>query len=138
VTPRIRPASTADVDAVLSVWRESDAAVSATDDAESLRRLIAHDPDALLLAEEAGRIVGTVVAGWDGWRGAIYRLAVLPAARRRGVATALVREAERRLAARGARRIAAIVIDGEEPATAFWRWIGYEPAPQTRYTRTIT
>ena len=42
---------------------------------------------------------GTVIASWDGWRGAMYRLAVLPSLRRRGIAAALVDEGERRLQA---------------------------------------
>jgi len=32
----------------------------------------------VLFAEEEGHIVGTVIGGFDGWRGNIYRLAVHP------------------------------------------------------------
>ena len=82
--------------------------------------------DLFLVAEDAGRLVGTLIAGWDGWRGNMYRLAVLPAYRRQGVATALVGEAERRLRALGARRITALVISDHDWATGFWRAAGYE------------
>ena len=82
--------------------------------------------DLFLVAEDAGRLVGTLIAGWDGWRGNMYRLAVLPAYRRQGVATALVGEAERRLRALGARRITALVIGDHDWATDFWRAAGYE------------
>ena len=82
--------------------------------------------DLFLVAEDAGRLVGTLIAGWDGWRGNMYRLAVLPAYRRQGVATAPVGEAERRLRALGARRITALVIGDHDWATGFWRAAGYQ------------
>jgi ribosomal protein S18 acetylase RimI-like enzyme len=83
--------------------------------------------------------VGTVIAGWDGWRGGIYRLAVVPECRRRGVARALVAEAERQLAARGARRLSAMVARDEPQAVAFWNAArGWEREPRWhRYAKDI-
>lgn len=134
----IRTATEADVDAVLALWREADAIASVSDDPESVRRLLSRDPDALLIAETAGRLIGTIVAGWDGWRGAIYRLAVAPDHRRRGVASALVRASEERLVALGARRIGAIVVHEHDHAIAFWRALGYEhDARVVRYVKTF-
>ena len=66
-----------------------------------------------------GRLVGTMVAGWDGWRGNLYRLAVLP--------LRLVAEAERRLAEKGAIRPSALVMSGHDPAVA----CGSPPATPT-------
>ena len=54
----------------------------------------------VLVAEVDVRVVGSIVGGFDGWRGNIYRLAVHPRFRRRGVARALVVEIESRLRAR--------------------------------------
>ena len=71
-------------------------------------------------------IVGTLIASWDGWRGAMYRLAVSPAMRRRGIAARLVEEGERRIRAKGARRFHLIVLEDEAPAQAFWTAVGYE------------
>ena len=59
-------------------------------------RLVERDLDSLLLAEAGGRIVGSLIVAWDGWRGSFYRLAVHPDWRRRGVATALIRAGPRR------------------------------------------
>jgi len=82
-------------------------------------------------------IAGSVIGAWDGWRGNIYRLAVSPEYRRRGIARALVQEVERELAARGARRFAAVV-EGNHPwAVEFWSSI-YEREPnQLRYVKNI-
>src|SRR6266540_1071211 len=99
----IRPARSDEVEQVLAVWREAEATPSATDNREEILKLLAEPAAVLLVAEAEGRLVGTVIGGWDGWRGNIYRLAVLPAYRRRGIARALVGEAERRLSSMGAR-----------------------------------
>ena len=106
-------------------WRVAEAEPSVTDDPGSVRRLIAHDPDSLIMAEIDGRVVGTVIAGFDGWRGNLYRLAVNPTFRRGGMALALVAEAERRLSARSVRRVTALVVTAHGAAVSFWDAAGY-------------
>jgi ribosomal protein S18 acetylase RimI-like enzyme len=71
-------------------------------------------------------LVGAVIAGWDGWRGSMYRLAVLGAARRQGTGLALVHEAEAWLIAQGANRISVLVAFEDEGARGLWRAAGYE------------
>jgi ribosomal protein S18 acetylase RimI-like enzyme len=71
-------------------------------------------------------MVGSLIAGWDGWRGTFYRPAVDPAHRRHGLATELVRAGEERLRALGAKRLNAIVETEEADAMAFWASAGYE------------
>ena len=105
---------------MLELWQIAEAIPRPTDTLPNVERMVREHPGTLLVGEEKGRIVGTVIAGWDGWRGGIYRLAVLPECRRRGVARALVAEAERQLAARGARRLSAMVARDEPQAVAFW------------------
>src|SRR5580658_2847770 len=121
MTIQIRAATPKDATAVLSLWREAETHPTTTDDIDSVGRLIAHDPAALLVAESEGRLVGSVIAGWDGWRGSIYRLAVSPSCRRAGLAGALVREAERRLGGFGAQRLQAMVVSDDRQAMGFWR-----------------
>jgi len=134
----IRTGTSDDARGVLDLWREADAPRSMTDDDDALRTLVAHDPGALLLAEVAGEPVGTVIVGWDGWRGALYRLVVLPGWRRRGIARDLVAEAEGRLREAGARRVAAMVIGDHDPATAFWSAVGYASDPRLdRFVRML-
>jgi ribosomal protein S18 acetylase RimI-like enzyme len=133
--PVIRPARDEDLPAVLSLWRRAGAEPSHTDDIRSLRLLVAHDPGALLIAEADGQIVGSVIAAWDGWRGSVYRLAVAPELRRRGLGGRLVSEAENRLAALGAVRLQAIVVESEPLATGFWRASAWqEQAERLRFT----
>lgn len=118
--PRIRPARPDEVEAVLALWREADASPSPTDTGDEVLKLLREPAAVLLVAEVEERIVGTVIGGWDGWRGNIYRLAVAPGHRRRGLARLLVAEADRSLHRMGARRITALV-EGDHPwATDFW------------------
>ena len=62
-----------------------------------MRRLLDHAPGSLLVAEEGGEVVGVLIAAWDGWRGGMYRLAVRPERRRRGIGRLLVEAGEAHL-----------------------------------------
>jgi ribosomal protein S18 acetylase RimI-like enzyme len=122
-----------DAEPVVTLWHAvADALPSTTDEAPAVRELLARDPEALLVDEVGDRIVATVIAGWDGWRGNLYRLVVDPAHRRTRVASDLVREAEHRLSARGWRRIAALVQIDEEHAVGFWTAVGYTADSRAR------
>jgi ribosomal protein S18 acetylase RimI-like enzyme len=115
------------VPAVLALWETSRSEASVTEDtAEAVVALIEQPGSVLLLAfDEGAALVGTLVVGWDGWRGNMYRLAVLPSHRRLGIAGELVAAGEASLRARGARRITALVGRGDAVAMALWRSAGY-------------
>jgi len=135
----IRDASMSDVGAILDLWRSSEARPSLTDNEAVVAALISSNPGALFVADVAGRVVGAIIATFDGWRGDIYRLAVDPDYRRRGLARAMVHEAEARLAARGARRITALVESDHPWATGFWDEMDYERDPgMLRYFRNLS
>ena len=136
---RIRAAGPSDADAVLAFWREAAEGTSISDDRDGVARLIARDPESLLLAERGGALAGTVIAGFDGWRCHLYRLAVHPAHRRRGVATALLAAAEERFAALGGRRGDAMVLDENALAHQAWSAAGYAREPQwSRWVKPLT
>jgi ribosomal protein S18 acetylase RimI-like enzyme len=123
----IRAATAQDIPAVLALWeRARSPAARRADGQSSVERLMEQADDALLVAECKGRVVGALVAAWDGWRGNMYQLAVAPECRRRGVARRLVDEAHERLRARGANRITALVAKDEVEATGLWRALGYD------------
>jgi len=132
----LRSGTADDIAAVLAFWLEATAEPSTTDDPQGLEALLQRSPGALVLALDGDTIVGTIIAGWDGWRGTLYRLAVRPSYRRRGIATMLVSEAEQWLRDRGARRMHLIASRaGGETAESFWISARYEPTDQIRFVK---
>jgi ribosomal protein S18 acetylase RimI-like enzyme len=123
----VREAGESDVAAVLELWAAARSVHARTADTpEALERLLADRPGSLLVAELKGRVIGALIATWDGWRGNLYRLAVREEHRRRGVALRLVQEGERRLVARGARRVSVLAGRDDEMAAGLWTAAGYD------------
>ncbi|MER5559812.1 GNAT family N-acetyltransferase [Streptomyces sp. NPDC002506] len=129
---RIRAAGPEDLDAVLAFWKTAAEGISISDDRAGVERLVARDPDALILAELDGELAGTVVAGFDGWRCHLYRLAVHPDRRRNGIGRALLAAAEDRFTALGGRRADAMVLVRNERAQHAWAAAGYKAEEQWR------
>lgn len=110
----------------MELWAEARSAHASTADRlDDVERLIADSPAALLVAERGDQIVGALIAGWDGWRGNMYRLTVRESRRREGIGLALTRAGEEYLRGCGARRITALVALEDEAAGAFWASAGY-------------
>ena len=135
----IRRGRPEDIGQVLELWARAGASPTVTDTPEVLAQLLRSSQSILLLADVDGRLAGTVIGGWDGWRGNIYRLAVVPEYRRRGIASALMREVDAALLAMGARRITALVERDHPWAVGFWNALeraGYRYDPtMTRYVK---
>lgn len=122
----LRAARPDEVEAVLALWAVAgENAARPTDSAADVERLIARDPEALVLAVDGDELVGSVIAGWDGWRCHLYRLAVHPAHRRRGIGRLLVEHTERRFTASGGKRADAMVLDDNALGGAVWAAAGY-------------
>ncbi|MGA6974174.1 MAG: GNAT family N-acetyltransferase [Candidatus Binatus sp.] len=128
----IRTASRADLSAVLQLWDRVSVTPKVTDSIEALTHLLNHPGGILLVATIDDRIVGSVIGGWDGWRGNIYRLAVSPDHRRKGIAQRLVKEISIALCSKGAQRLSALVEHEHPWAVNFWnsmRDLGFEHDP---------
>ena len=138
---RIRTCLIEEASKLLEFWREAAAGESATDDMRGVSVLFRTQEDAVLLAEIDGVWVGCVIAAFDGWRGNIYRLGVSPTHRNKGIGRMLVREAERRLVAHGAKRLTALASSHSPLAVPFWESMasdGWRPShPAARYAKTV-
>ena len=128
----LRTCSRTDVEAILALWKRAGVAGTLPDTAEALLMRLERDAELFVVAAAGDTVIGTLIGGWDGWRGNMYRLAVDPKHRRRGIARALVREVEARLEMKGAKRVTALVLREEGAATAFWSAAGYEVDPTIR------
>jgi ribosomal protein S18 acetylase RimI-like enzyme len=122
----LRTASAADVDAIVALWQQAAENDSRPPDtAEAVLALLGRDPEAMILADHDGALIGSIIAGWDGWRYHLYRLAVRPDWRKQGVGSALLSAAENRLRALGATRLDAMVLDGNDLGQSLWQARGY-------------
>ena len=131
----LRPATAADVASVLAFWRIAAENTNRSDSARAVQELITRDPQALLIAIDDEQIVGSVIAGWDGWRCHLYRLAVHPAQRRQGIGRLLLDAAEQRFATLGGQRADAMVLNDNELGIKAWTAAGY--VPQTDCARWV-
>ena len=83
-------------------------------------------PELLLVGEITGKLVGAVIAGFDGVRGWIHHLAVAPEFRRRGLATQLVHAAETGLRRLGCSKVNLQVRATNQAVVAFYQRVGYQ------------
>lgn len=132
----IRCGEVADIPALLDFWAVAgENAARPGDDAALIENLLDRDPQALLVAERDGGLVGSVIAGWDGWRAHLYRLAVDPQTRGQRIGRRLVEAAEERLRTLGAIRFDAMVLSDNALGAAAWTALGYRP--QDDWTRWV-
>jgi ribosomal protein S18 acetylase RimI-like enzyme len=122
----IRPFRDADEAAVIALWREAFPDEPAHNvPADVIRRKRAVQPDLFLVAEIDGSVVGTVLAGYDGHRGWLHKVAVAAAHRRRGVGSALIRHVEAALRAVDCPKINLQVRAANAGVVAFYESLGY-------------
>ena len=112
----------------LSLWQHAGPGIHVrrSDEPEEIQKKLQRDPDLFLIAETEGRIVGSVIGGFDGRRGLIYHLAVDPELRQRGIGRLLMDEVERRLKAKGCIRCYLMVAANNDNAIRFYKDRGWE------------
>ena len=94
--------------------------------ASMIRRKLTVQPELFLVAVIDGQVVGTVMAGFDGVRGWIHHLAVRDSHRRQGIASSLMRAAEKGLEIAGCPKVNLQVRATNSQVIAFYRSLGYE------------
>jgi ribosomal protein S18 acetylase RimI-like enzyme len=121
----IRAFSSADASDVVALWEACALTRPWNDPATDIALKVAHSADLFLVAVFDGKVVGSVMAGYDGHRGWINYLAVDPEAQRGGIGRALMNEAERRLAALDCPKINLQVRVSNQQALGFYAALGY-------------
>lgn len=113
---------------MLEIWRTAGPGIHIrrSDQPDEIAKKISRDPDLFLLAEQDGRIIGTVLGGYDGRRGMMYHLAVVPEQRKAGVGARLMEELEQRLKAKGCVKYYLLVTRENKEAMHFYEQRGWE------------
>jgi len=135
---RVRPFSEADEPAVVALWSEVFAGDPPRNEPRAvIRRKLRVQRELFLVGELDGEVVGTVIAGFDGFRGWVYHLAVHPRFRRRGFGRTLMREAEARLKALGCPKVNLQVRASNVEVVAFYERLGYAVEDHTSLGRML-
>ncbi|WP_449408108.1 GNAT family acetyltransferase [Microbacterium maritypicum] len=133
MTWNVRAFRPEDTESVVALWDDAGLTRPWNDPRRDIERKLSVQPELFLVAVDdetdgaiASRIIGTVMAGYDGHRGWLYYLSSASSHRRRGVGRALVAEAERLLRDMGCPKVQLMVRDGNEQALEFYDELGYE------------
>ena len=122
----VRPFTLDDREAVIALWIEVFADDPPWNEPGAvIQRKLTVQPELFLVALVEGRVIGTVLAGFDGVRGWVHHLAVHASCRRQGVASALMRAAEAGLARLGCPKLNLQVRATNSAIVSFYRAIGY-------------
>jgi len=121
----IRHATPADAATVIALWHACAITRPWNDPAADFGRALAGPTSIVLLLEQDGETIGTVMAGDDGHRGWIYYLGVLPDHQRRGHARTLIDAACAFLRTLGCPKVELMVRQGN-PAAALYDRLGWE------------
>jgi ribosomal protein S18 acetylase RimI-like enzyme len=122
----IRTATVADAAGLMALWEASGLRFTAAMVPAELAGVLARDPLVLVDVDDAGAIAGSVFGTFDGRRGWVNRLAVMPDVRGRGIATELLAELERRLRALGCPRVNLLVESDNADVRAMYAKLGYQ------------
>ncbi len=124
---KIRSLTHEDYDDLRILWEKSGLPYrgKGRDSREAIRKQIEENPDLYLGAFLDRRLVGSVIASFDGRKGWINRLVVLPEYRRQGIARLLIAAAEEVLRKRGAKVIGALIYNTNEPSLELFQRMGY-------------
>lgn len=121
----IRPYRAEDQEAVIALWQACQLVVPQNDPVADIETKMRFQPDLFLVALSRARVVGTVMAGYEGHRGWINYLAVVPDQRRLGIGRRLMQAAEEKLRFLGCPKINLQVRRSNKPVIHFYRSTGF-------------
>lgn len=121
----IRPYRSSDEDAVVEIWQQCGLTRPWNDPRKDIHRKLKVQANLFLVAVIGGRLVATVMAGYEGHRGWINYLAVAPEHRRRGIGRAIMLEVEQLLRQTACPKINLQVRSSNPEAVEFYRRLGF-------------
>jgi len=129
-----------DYSQVISLWKNAGPGIHLrrSDEKEEITKKLLRDPDLFLVVESGGRIIGTVMGGFDGRRGMVYHLAVEHAYRRLGIGKALMSELEKRMKLKGCIRTYLLVTHDNVDAIRFYESQDWEQMDLRIYAKDLT
>ena len=121
----IRRFTVEDTEQVVRLWLDCGLTRPWNNPHKDIDRKLLVQPELFLVGELDGRIVGSVMAGYEGHRGWVNYVAVSPTAQTSGIGRQLMSYVEERLLALGCPKVNLQVREGNDKAMAFYRRLGY-------------
>jgi len=121
----IRPFRPEDQEAVVALWQRCGLIRTWNDPRRDIARKQRVQPELFLVGTVDGAVVAAVMAGYEGHRGWINYLAVLPEHRRAGLGRAMMAAAEGRLKTLGCPKVNLQVRRDNPEVIAFYARLGY-------------
>jgi ribosomal protein S18 acetylase RimI-like enzyme len=120
---------------VVDIWNRAGLPVKlkGRDRSDNLRKQLASGTVFILGDVKGGLLRGVIIVSSDGRKGWLNRLAVLPEFRDQGIATGLIKEAEKRLRRRGIEIFAVQIEEENTSSHQLFEKLGYVPAPYIIY-----
>ena len=126
-TYQIREMKTEDFDGIHALWMSIHGfAIRSIDDSrEGVERFIRRNPTTSIVAEDEGKIIGTILCGHDGRRGCFYHVCVDEAYRKHGIGRAMAAAAMEALKKEKINKVSLIAFTSNEVGNQFWRGMGW-------------
>ena len=121
----LRPFQRDDTEGVIDLWQRCGLTRPWNDPLRDIDRKLTVQPDLFVVARSAGRVIGTVMAGYDGHRGWVNYLAVCPTLQGRGLGKRLMRHVEQALTTLGCPKLNLQIRTSNAAVRAFYESIGY-------------
>ena len=122
----IRPYRAGDESAVLDLWKSCGLIAPQNDPRKDIRRKLKVNPEWFLIGEYDGHLIATCMAGYEGHRGWINYLAVVPGKQRQGIARRMMVEVESLLKQAGCPKINLQIRSTNLQVIEFYRSIGFK------------
>ena len=122
---KIRPYADADQPQVVALWQACELTRPWNDPVKDILRKQQVRPEWFLVGELDGRVIASVMLGYEGHRGWMNYLAVAPKHQSRGYAHALIAKGEALLLAAGCPKISLQVRSSNARVIAFYQSLGY-------------
>ena len=131
----IRVMAPEDYDKVYQLWLSiTGFGIRSVDDSrEGVARFLKRNPTTSVVAEQNGRIVGSIMCGHDGRTGCFYHVCVARDYRKHGVGYRMVRFAVRALIEEGVSKVTLIAFKENQVGYVFWKSLGWTQREDVNY-----
>ncbi len=126
MTPSIIPYSNQYQTAVIDLWRQCNLTVPSNDPVEDIKKKIDFQPALFFIALLFDQVIGSIMVGYEGHRGWINYLAVLPTFQKQGYGKLLIIKAVTELRKMGCVKVNLQIRPDNLQAIGFYQHLGFK------------